>query len=123
MPVAGQPTREQVGRAVGFLLDTGGYGNHFITAQKNAPFIDRLIQKIARTLSMFEDAEEMKQAGAAATGPFLLLQVLNEHLEQEFGVKDPARGEFGHFQGQGKHFHEHLDWLTPESEHQESEHP
>ncbi|MFH8435842.1 glycosyltransferase [Streptomyces sp. NPDC018007] len=123
VPVAGQPTREQVGRAVGFLLDTGGYGNHFITAQKNAPFIDRLIQKIARTLSMFEDAEEMKQAGAAATGPFLLLQVLNEHLEQEFGVKDPARGEFGHFQGQGKHFHEHLDWLTPESEHQESEHP
>ncbi|MFH9611274.1 glycosyltransferase [Streptomyces sp. NPDC017448] len=121
VPVTGQPTTEQVRRAVDFLLDTGGYGNHFIVAQVDAPFIDRIIQKIAATLPMFEDAEEMKQAGAAATGPFLLLQVLNEHLEQEFGVKDPARGEFGHFQGQGRHFHENLDWLTPESEHQETE--
>ncbi|MFI8817050.1 MULTISPECIES: glycosyltransferase [unclassified Streptomyces] len=118
VPPTGPPTAQQVRAVVDYLLDTGGYGNHFISAQRESAFIERLIVKVADKIRGLEEADEMKLAGPASSGPFPMLQVLNEHLEAEFGVRNLQRGEYGRFQGQGRHFHEAIEWLTAESENQ-----
>ncbi|MFE7043641.1 hypothetical protein ACFU9X_30680 [Streptomyces atratus] len=43
------------------------------------------------------------------SGPFPLLQVLNVHLREEFGVMNLVRGEFSRFQRRGRHFHDAMD--------------
>jgi hypothetical protein len=99
------------------LLNTGGYGNHFIAAQKDSAFIEKVIAKVSKSIAGMS-AEELHMAGPAASGPFALLKVLDEHLRDEFGISGLRAGEYGKFQGQGKHFHENVEWLTEESENQ-----
>ncbi|MFD4950008.1 hypothetical protein ACFWNT_48000, partial [Streptomyces sp. NPDC058409] len=77
--------------------------------------------KVTDNIEMLDTPEAMKLSGPASSGPFPLLQVLNVHLREEFGVMNLVRGEFARFQGQGRHFHDAMDWLTAESENQSYE--
>ncbi|MFJ3694707.1 TcdA/TcdB catalytic glycosyltransferase domain-containing protein [Streptomyces sp. NPDC090052] len=114
----GKPTAAQIRAAVTHLLETGGYGNHFIAAQKDSAVMEKMIVKIAAKIKGM-DADELHMAGPAASGPFPLLQVVEHHLEEEYGIEGGLnRGEYGRFQGQGRHFHDNMEWLTPESENQ-----
>ncbi|MFI1708365.1 glycosyltransferase [Streptomyces griseoruber] len=117
-PVTGVPTAEQVRTAARYLLDTGGYGNHFIMAQRNSAVMEKLIQKIAASVGDM-DADELHMAGPAATGPFALIRVVDEHLSAEFGVERLQAGEHQLFQRAGQQFHDHMEWLTAESENQD----
>jgi hypothetical protein len=113
----GRPTAEQIKVAADYLLSTGGYGNHFIAVQKDSAVMEKMISKIAGKIEGM-DAEELHMAGPAATGPFALMQVVDEHLSAEFGVESLQRGEHSLFQAAGKHFHDQMQWLTAESENQ-----
>ncbi|WP_327296892.1 glycosyltransferase [Streptomyces sp. NBC_01197] len=114
----GKPTAAQVRASVTHLLETGGYGNHFIGAQKNSAVMEKMIAKIAAKIEGM-GADELHMAGPVASGPFPLLQVVEEHLRDEFGIEGGLnRGEYGKFQGQGAHFHDNMEWLTAESENQ-----
>ncbi|MFI8456581.1 glycosyltransferase [Kitasatospora sp. NPDC085464] len=114
---SGLPVGDQVRIAAQYLLDTGGYGNHFIAAQKNSAVMDRMIAKVAADTSGM-DAEELHMVGPAATGPFGLIKVVDQHLSEEFGVESLRTGEHALFQTAGRQFHEHIQWLTTESENQ-----
>ncbi|MEU2895113.1 eCIS core domain-containing protein [Streptomyces sp. NPDC001273] len=116
-PVTGVATAEQVRTAARYLLDTGGYGNHFIGAQRNSAVMEKMIDRIARSLGDM-DAEELHMAGPVATGPFALIRVVDEHLGSEFGVQSLQAGEHQLFQKAGQQFHDHMQWLTAESENQ-----
>jgi hypothetical protein len=63
--------------------------------------------------------EELHMAGPAASGPFMLLRVIEDYLKEEFGIANRQTGEYARFHDQGKHFHENMEWLTPESENQD----
>ncbi|MFJ1550250.1 hypothetical protein [Streptomyces sp. NPDC088246] len=67
---------------------------------------------------MLDTLEAMKLSGPASSGPIPLLQVLNVHLRDEFGVMNHIRGEFPRFQRQGRHLRDAMDWLTAENENQ-----
>ncbi|MGI5144596.1 eCIS core domain-containing protein [Streptomyces sp. CA-106110] len=116
-PVTGVATAEQVRTAARYLLGTGGYGNHFIGAQRNSAVMEKMIDKIARSIGDM-DAEELHMAGPVATGPFALIQVVDQHLSSEFGVQSLQAGEHQLFQQAGQQFHDHMQWLTAESENQ-----
>ncbi|MEW2046945.1 DUF4157 domain-containing protein [Streptomyces sp. NPDC005476] len=116
-PVTGVATAEQVRTAARYLLGTGGYGNHFIGAQRNSAVMEKMIDKIARSIGGM-DAEELHMAGPVATGPFALIQVVDRHLSSEFGVQNLQAGEHQLFQQAGQQFHDHMQWLTTESENQ-----
>ncbi|MFI2645566.1 DUF4157 domain-containing protein [Streptomyces sp. NPDC018610] len=116
-PATGVATAEQVRTAARYLLGTGGYGNHFIGAQGNSAVMDKMIDKIARSIGGM-DAEELHMAGPVATGPFALIQVVDQHLSSEFGVQSLQAGEHQLFQQAGRQFHDHMQWLTAESENQ-----
>ncbi|GAB7187081.1 hypothetical protein ATKI12_6912 [Kitasatospora sp. Ki12] len=116
-PVTGAPTGEQIRIAARYLLDTGGYGNHFIAVQKNSAVMEKMIAQVSADVSGL-DAAELHMVGPAATGPFKLIRVVDQHLSTEFGVESLQTGEHGLFQTAGRQFHEHLQWLTTESENQ-----
>ncbi|MCX5399519.1 DUF4157 domain-containing protein [Streptomyces sp. NBC_00102] len=117
-PATGAATAEQVKTAARYLLDTGGYGNHFIGAQRNSTVMEKMITKIAGSVGKM-DAEELHMVGPVGTGPFALIQVVDQHLSSEFGVESLQTGEHQLFQQAGKQFHEHMQWLTAESENQD----
>ncbi|MEU1518495.1 glycosyltransferase [Streptomyces sp. NPDC005811] len=116
-PVTGTPTADQIRTAARYLLDTGGYGNHFIMAQRDSAVMEKLIRRIAGSVEAM-DAEELHLAGPAATGPFALIRAVDEHLSSEFGVQSLQAGEHPLFQQAGQQFHAHMEWLTAESENQ-----
>ncbi|MFD6529989.1 DUF4157 domain-containing protein [Streptomyces sp. NPDC060184] len=116
-PVEGAVTAEQVRTAAQYLLDTGGYGNHFIGAQRNSAVMDKLIDMVAGPIADMP-ADELHDNGPALTGPFALLKVIDRHLSSEFGVQSLQNGEHQLFQQAGQHFQEHMEWLTAESENQ-----
>ncbi|MEU1185939.1 glycosyltransferase [Streptomyces sp. NPDC005820] len=116
-PVTGAPTSEQIRTAARYLLDTGGYGNHFIIAQQNSAVMEMMIRKIATSVGEM-NAEELHMVGPAATGPFALIRAVDEHLSSEFGVQSLQAGEHQLFQQAGQQFHDHMQWLTAESENQ-----
>ncbi|MFI8855826.1 eCIS core domain-containing protein [Streptomyces prasinus] len=116
-PVTGRPTADQVRTAAHYLLETGGYGNHFIGAQRDSAVIEKMITKVARSIEGM-GADELHMAGPVATGPFALIQVVDRHLSEEFGVQSLQAGEHQLFQTAGQHFHDHMQWLTDESENQ-----
>ncbi|MGW2180952.1 glycosyltransferase [Streptomyces sp. NPDC001732] len=119
-----KPFDDQIRIAAAHLLRTGGYGNHFIAAQKESVFIDKLIEKVCENIEQQElfKADDMLMSGPVASGPFPLLQVLDSHLSTEFGVRNLQRDEFGTFQRQGDHLQRTIAWLTAESENQAYEH-
>lgn len=112
-----KPTRQQIKAAATHLLHTGGYGNHFIAAQKDSQVIEAMITRVANSIEGM-DAEEMHMAGPVSTGPFPLMAVVDAHLQREFGISDVQAGEHGAFQSSGTHFHDNMEWLTSESENQ-----
>ncbi|MGW1469604.1 glycosyltransferase [Streptomyces sp. NPDC002308] len=116
-PVTGAATAEQVRTAARYLLDTGGYGNHFIGAQRNSAVMEKMITKVSHSLGDL-DADELHMVGPAGTGPFALIKVVDQHLSTEFGVESLQTGEHQLFQQAGKQFHDHMEWLTAESENQ-----
>ncbi|MET9921979.1 glycosyltransferase [Streptomyces sp. NPDC006435] len=115
-----EPAETRIDIATEHLLHTGGYGNHFIAAQKESVFIDSLIEKVRDNIERqgLSEADEMLMSGPAASGPFPLLQVLESHLNDEFGVRNLQPGEFGTFQRAGRRLQRTVAWLTPESENQ-----
>ncbi|MFC5958502.1 DUF4157 domain-containing protein [Streptomyces pratens] len=117
-PATGQPTADQVKTAARYLLETGGYGNHFIGAQRNSAVVEKVIAKVAGSIEGL-DAKELHTAAPVATGPFVLIKVVDQHLSEEFGVESLQAGEHQLFQTAGQHFHDHMQWLTSESENQE----
>ncbi|MGW2838024.1 eCIS core domain-containing protein [Streptomyces sp. NPDC001493] len=116
-PVEGVVTAEQVRTAADYLLDTGGYGNHFIGAQRNSAVMEKMIAKISGPIAQLP-VDDLHAGGPALTGPFALLQVVDRHLSSEFGVESLQNGEHQLFQQAGQHFHDHMEWLTAESENQ-----
>lgn len=111
------PGPEQIRAAVTHLLDTGGYGNHFIAAQQNSAVMDRTIAEIEKKIKGM-GSEELHMAGPAASGPFMLMRVIEDYLKEEFGITNRRTGEYARFHDQGNHFHDNMEWLTPESENQ-----
>nr|WP_235032699.1 DUF4157 domain-containing protein [Actinacidiphila yanglinensis] len=124
-PVKGLPTAEQVRTAAHYLLETGGYGNHFIGVQRNSAVMEKMIDRVAASIERMkrEDphmtAEDLHESGPASTGPFALLPLVDEHISSEFGVKSLQAGEHQLFQQAGQQFHAHMQWLTPESNNQD----
>ncbi|MFF8742222.1 hypothetical protein [Streptomyces californicus] len=117
-PTTGPLQPDDIHGAVTHLLETGGYGNHFIIAPPSSSFMERMIVQSVERLDGVTGAEELRSAAAAATGPFPLMRMLADHLRAEFGVNVLEPGEYPLFQRQGAAFHEDIDWLTPESENQ-----
>ncbi|MFJ6490499.1 glycosyltransferase [Streptomyces californicus] len=117
-PTTGPLQPDDIHGAVTHLLETGGYGNHFIIAPPSSSFMERMIVQSVERLDGVTGGEELRSAAAAATGPFPLMRVLADHLRAEFGVNVLEPGEYPLFQRQGAAFHEDIDWLTPESENQ-----
>ncbi|GHF63180.1 hypothetical protein GCM10018790_46270 [Kitasatospora xanthocidica] len=79
--------------------------------------MEKMIAQVSADVSGL-DAAELHMVGPAATGPFKLIRVVDQHLSTEFGVESLQTGEHGLFQTAGRQFHEHLQWLTTESENQ-----
>ncbi|MFF7553896.1 TcdA/TcdB catalytic glycosyltransferase domain-containing protein [Streptomyces olivaceus] len=115
-----KPVKEQIRPAVDHLLRTGGYGNHFIAAQKDSAVMDKLIARIADKIEAMDlhTGEDLQLSGPAVSGPFALIPVVQQHLRDEFGVGQLNDGEYDTFNRQGKEFHDGMDWLTEESENQ-----
>ncbi|MFE0419130.1 TcdA/TcdB catalytic glycosyltransferase domain-containing protein [Streptomyces tendae] len=115
-----KPIKEQIRPVVAHLLRTGGYGNHFIAAQKNSAVMEKLIARIAGKIDQMDlrTGEDLHMSGPAVSGPFALIPVVQQHLQEEFGVGQLNDGEYDTFNRQGKEFHDNMDWLTEESENQ-----
>ena len=79
--------------------------------------MDRTIAEIEKKIKGM-GSEELHMAGPAASGPFMLMRVIEDYLKAEFGITNRRTGEYARFHDQGNHFHDNMEWLTPESENQ-----
>lgn len=120
-PANGRSRRERIRAAVDRLYNDAAYGNHFLIAQKESTFLERMIDEVAARLADM-GPEDMKTGAAPLTGPYAVWRVLVRHIDEEFGVSNVSPDERRLFQGQmTEHFRNNVEWLTSESENQEYE--